>query len=106
MGGCGTAGKLRREAALEAEIARLKIALADPALELDFFRGALQKTETLRRKHAPNGGEASTNRSGTPRRVLPVSETARAAVGQDRSAVSDSAHRGGASARAGGESQA
>jgi transposase-like protein len=55
----------QREAALQAENTRLKIALADKALELDFFRGALQKIETLRHKHAPNGGEASTNRSGT-----------------------------------------
>jgi transposase len=54
-----------REAALRAEIARLKIALADKAMELDFFRGALQKIETLRPRRAPNGGEASTNRSGT-----------------------------------------
>lgn len=55
----------QREAALQAEIAQLKVALADQAMELDFFRGALQKIETLRHKHAPNGGEASTNRSGT-----------------------------------------
>lgn len=55
----------QREAALRAENARLKIALADKALELDFFRGALQKIETLRRKHAGNGGEASTARSRT-----------------------------------------
>ena len=39
--------KTAAEAALEAEIARLKIALADPALELDFFRGAGdRKTES------------------------------------------------------------
>jgi transposase-like protein len=54
----------QREAALQAEIAQLKIALADQALELDFFRGALQKIETLRRQPARNGGEASTTRSG------------------------------------------
>jgi transposase-like protein len=54
----------QREAALRAENAQLKIALADKAMELDFFRGALQKIETLRRASARKGGEASTTRSG------------------------------------------
>ena len=54
----------QREAALQAEITQLKIALADKAMELDFFRGALQKIETLRRASARNGEEASTTRSG------------------------------------------
>jgi transposase len=54
----------QREAALREEIGALKIALADKAMEVDFFRGALRKIETLRQKHAPNGGEASTTKSG------------------------------------------
>jgi transposase-like protein len=54
-----------REAVLQAEIRELKIALADKAMELDFFRGALQKIETLRQKPAGSGAEASTNRSRT-----------------------------------------
>lgn len=55
----------QREAALREEISALKIALADKAMEVDFFKGALQKIETLRQQHACNGGEASTTRSGT-----------------------------------------
>ena len=55
----------QREAALREEISALKIALADKAMEVDFFKGALRKIETLRQKDAPNGGEASTARSGT-----------------------------------------
>jgi len=55
----------QREAVLREEITALKIALADKAMEVDFFRGALRKIETLRRGSARNGGEASTARSGT-----------------------------------------
>jgi predicted nucleic acid-binding Zn-ribbon protein len=39
----------RREAALREEIQRLKSALADRTLEIDFFKGALQRIETRRR---------------------------------------------------------
>ena len=53
----------QREATLREEITALKMALADKAMEVDFFRGALQKIEILRRKHGANGGEASTTRS-------------------------------------------
>jgi transposase-like protein len=38
----------RREAALREEIQRLKSALADRTLEIDFFKGALQRIETRR----------------------------------------------------------
>ncbi len=54
----------RREAELQAEIAKLKSALADKTLEVDFFRGALQKIEALRPQRNASGGEASTTRSG------------------------------------------
>lgn len=55
----------QREAALREEIIQLKTALADKVMEVDFFRGALRKIETLRQKPVPSGGEASTTRSGT-----------------------------------------
>lgn len=53
-----------REAVLREEISQLKVALADKALEVDFFRGALRKIEALRQKRARNGGEAFTTKSG------------------------------------------
>jgi transposase-like protein len=53
-----------REAVLRAEIRQLKVALADRALEVDFFKGALRKIEALRQKRAQNGGEAFTTKSG------------------------------------------
>jgi len=52
------------EAVLREEIRQLKVALADKALEVDFFRGALRKIEALRQKHGGNGGEAFTTKSG------------------------------------------
>ena len=52
----------QREAKLEAEIATLKTALAERAMEVDFFTGALQRVEALRRRR--NGAEASTTGSG------------------------------------------
>jgi transposase-like protein len=54
----------QQEAALREEITALKIALADKAMEVDFFRGALRNIETLRQASAHSGGEASTTRSG------------------------------------------
>lgn len=54
----------RREAALREENTKLKIALADRAMEVDFFKGALRKIEALQPKRARNGGEAFTTRSG------------------------------------------
>ena len=55
---------VKREAELQAEIARLKTALADKTLELDFFRGALQKIEALRHKRVGTGEGAFTTKSG------------------------------------------
>jgi hypothetical protein len=57
-------GPARREAALREEISKLKVALADKTLEVDFFRGALRNIEALRQKRARNGGEAFTTKSG------------------------------------------
>jgi hypothetical protein len=54
----------QRVAALREEITALKIALADKAMEIAFFKGALRNRETLRRDSVHKGGEASTTRSG------------------------------------------
>jgi transposase len=53
-----------RETKLEAEIHRLKQSLANRTLEVDFFRGALQKIEARRRKSGETGARASTTKSG------------------------------------------
>lgn len=52
----------RKEKHLRDEIAKLKSALADRVLEVDFFRVALLKVET-ERPGAPGGAEASTRSS-------------------------------------------
>jgi transposase-like protein len=57
-------GSEQRESVLRAEITQLKVALADKALEVDFFRGALRNIEALRQKRVRNGGEAFTTKSG------------------------------------------
>jgi transposase-like protein len=53
-----------REAKLEQENIRLKRSLADKTLELDFFKGALQKVEARRRQRKNSGGKTSTTTSG------------------------------------------
>lgn len=50
--------------ALRQELQRTKQALADKTLEVDFFRGALQKVEARRRQASGAGEKASTPRSG------------------------------------------
>ena len=52
------------EAKLEREVSRLKRVLADKTLELDFFKGALQKVEARRQQSGDSGGKASTTKSG------------------------------------------
>lgn len=54
----------QREAALSKEVERLKRALADKVLEVDFLRGALHRVEAARQGNANAGGKASTTRSG------------------------------------------
>jgi hypothetical protein len=56
--------RVPREKMLEGEIQQLKQALANRALEVDFFKGALQKVEARRRKSGETGARASTTRSG------------------------------------------
>jgi transposase len=53
----------QRQAQMQAEIDRLKSALADKVLEVDFFKGALQRIET-RRCSASSGERPSTTKSG------------------------------------------
>jgi hypothetical protein len=45
------------------EIHRLKQLLAEKTLEVDFFRGALQKVEARRQKSGETGEMGSTSRS-------------------------------------------
>ncbi|HWN10632.1 MAG TPA: transposase [Pyrinomonadaceae bacterium] len=59
----GPPGK-SRAAELEQEVTRLKRVLADKTLELDFFKGALQKVEERRRQSKSSGGKTSTTTSG------------------------------------------
>ena len=54
----------QREAALGQENQRLKRALADKVLEVDFLRGALHKIEARRQGSGNTGAGASTTRSG------------------------------------------
>ena len=52
------------EARLRQEVSRLKQALADKTLEVDFFKGALQKIEARRQQQDVTGAQASTTKSG------------------------------------------
>jgi transposase len=52
-----------RESALRKEISQLKRVLADKTLELDFFKGALQKVEARRQQSGISGEKASTTKS-------------------------------------------
>src|SRR5882762_2570784 len=53
-----------REATLRKEVSQLKRVLADKTVELDFFKGALQKVEARRQQSDDSGGKASTTKSG------------------------------------------
>ena len=52
-----------RESTLHKEINQLKRILVDKTLELDFFKGALQKVEARRQKSGISGERASTTKS-------------------------------------------
>jgi transposase len=53
-----------RESTLRKEVNQLKRLLADKAVEVDFFKGALQKVEARRQRSGNSGGKASTTKSG------------------------------------------
>lgn len=52
-----------RESTLRKEVNQLKRVLVDKTLELDFFKGALQKVEARRQKSGISGERASTTKS-------------------------------------------
>src|ERR1700720_752747 len=52
-----------RESTLRKEVSQLKRLLAEKTVELDFFKGALQKVEARRQKNGTSGEKASTTRS-------------------------------------------
>ncbi len=52
-----------REATLRKEVSRLKRALAEKMLEVDFFKGALREVKARRQRSGNSGGTASTIRS-------------------------------------------
>jgi hypothetical protein len=54
-----------REKKLEDEIRQLKQSLANRALEVDFFKGALQRVKARRQPNTATGEEASTTTSAT-----------------------------------------
>jgi transposase-like protein len=53
-----------RESTLRKEVNQLKRLLADKAVEVDFFRGALQKVEARRQRSGNSGEKASMTKSG------------------------------------------
>jgi transposase len=53
-----------RESRLRQEVNQLKRVLADKTLEVDFFKGALQKVEARRQQSGKSGAKASTTKSG------------------------------------------
>ena len=53
-----------REAKLRHEVNQLKRALAEKTLEIDFFKGALQKIAARRQPQTVTGAPASTTKSG------------------------------------------
>jgi len=53
------------ERELRKEIRELKRVLGEKVLEVDFFKGALQKVEARRQSNKPAGETASTTKSGS-----------------------------------------
>jgi transposase-like protein len=54
-----------REVTLRKEVSRLKRALAEKTLEVDFFKGALREVKARRQQLGDSGETASTLTSGT-----------------------------------------
>jgi transposase-like protein len=52
-----------RESTLRKEVSQLKRLLAEKTVEIDFFKGALQKVEARRQRRGSSGETASTTRS-------------------------------------------
>jgi transposase-like protein len=60
----GRPGPKSREGQLLEEVSQLKQVLAEKTLEIDFFKGALQKVAARRPASDDSGGTASTTKSG------------------------------------------
>ena len=58
--------KNSRESTLRRGITKLKRLLADKTVEVDFFRGALQKAEARRQRNENSGAKGSTKKFETP----------------------------------------
>lgn len=56
--------QVRKQQKLGEQVGRLKEALADKTMELDFFKGALRKVKERRQRNAVSGATASTSRLG------------------------------------------
>jgi len=54
-----------RPGSLRQQVHELQRLLAEKTLEVDFFKGALQKVEARRQRSGKSGGRASTTKSGT-----------------------------------------
>ena len=64
----GTTAEDRKEKRLQDEITKLKVALADKALETDFFKSALLKVKEGRQQSSAVGATASTTPSSRGRK--------------------------------------
>ena len=64
----GTTAEDRKEKQLRDEITKLKVALADKAVETDFFRSALLRIKEGRQRSSATGASASTTKSGRGRK--------------------------------------
>ena len=62
------AGEQRQQSKLEQENQRLKSALGDKTLEVEFFRSALRRIKEERRNNTDSGAIASTPKSGSGRK--------------------------------------
>jgi transposase-like protein len=60
----GSLSQTSRESTLRKEANQLKRLLAEKAVEVDFFKGALQKVEARRQRSGNSGETASTTKSG------------------------------------------
>ena len=60
----GPAPVSTRECTLRTEVSKLKRVLADKTVEVDFFKGALQKVEARRQRRGNSSEKASTTKSG------------------------------------------
>ena len=63
--GAGVARPESRERRQRGEVDELKRLLAERTLEVDFFKGALQKIEARRQSKAESGAKVSTTKSGS-----------------------------------------